>query len=53
MSQEELAYRAKLSVRHVGAIERGAAAPRVTTLLRIARALDVAPSDLVKHVDER
>src|SRR3546814_12712432 len=49
-TQEEVAERAGLSVRYVGAIERADVAASVTVLGRIADALGVEPSELVKHL---
>ena len=48
MTQEELAERAKLSQRYVSQIETGAASPTVTVLGRLAEALHVDPSELVR-----
>lgn len=48
-TQEELADRAGLSVRYVGAIERAEVSASVTVLGRIADALGVEPSELVKR----
>ena len=47
MTQEELAERAGLSARYVGAIERGDVSASVTVLGRIAEALGVEPGDLL------
>ena len=47
MTQEELAKRAGLSTRHVGAIERGDVSASVTVLGQIAEALGVEPGDLL------
>jgi transcriptional regulator with XRE-family HTH domain len=49
MTQEELAERAGLSARYVGAIERGDVAASVTVLGQIADALGVEPGDLLKR----
>ena len=48
MTQEELAERAELSARYVGAIERGDVSASVTVLGQIAEALRVDPGDLLK-----
>ncbi|KGT74571.1 XRE family transcriptional regulator [Bradyrhizobium japonicum] len=48
MTQEELAERADLSARYVGAIERGDVSASVTVLGQIAEALRVDPGDLLK-----
>lgn len=50
MTQEELAERAGLSARYVGAIERGDVSASVTVLGHIAEALGVEPGDLLKRV---
>ena len=49
MTQEELAERAGLSVRYVGAIERGDVSASVTVLGQIAEALGIEPGDLLKR----
>jgi transcriptional regulator with XRE-family HTH domain len=48
MTQEELAERAGLSSRYVGAIERADVAASVTVLGQIAEALGVEPGSLLK-----
>ncbi len=50
LTQEELAARAGLSMRYVGAIERGDVSASVTVLGQIADALEIAPSELLKKV---
>jgi transcriptional regulator with XRE-family HTH domain len=49
MTQEELAERAGLSARYVGAIERGDVSASVTVLGQIAEALGTEPGDLLKR----
>jgi len=49
MTQEELAERAGLSARYVGAIERGAVSASVTVLGQLAEALGVEPGDLLRR----
>jgi len=49
MTQEELAERAGLSVRYVGAIERCDVSASVTVLGQIAEALGADPGDLLKQ----
>ncbi|MEY9124771.1 transcriptional regulator with XRE-family HTH domain [Bradyrhizobium yuanmingense] len=49
MTQEELADGAGLSVRYVGAIERADVSASVTVLGRIAEALGVEATDLIKR----
>ncbi|HEY8264856.1 MAG TPA: helix-turn-helix transcriptional regulator [Methyloceanibacter sp.] len=48
-TQEELAEKARLSSRYVGAIERANVSARVNIVGRIADALDVDPAELLKH----
>lgn len=50
LTQEELADRAGLSMRYVGAIERGDVSASVTVLGQIADALEIEPGDLLKKV---
>ncbi|MBY3003595.1 helix-turn-helix domain-containing protein [Rhizobium leguminosarum] len=47
LTQEELAHRTGLSVRHIGAIERAEMSATVTVLGQIAEALSVEPAELV------
>ena len=49
MTQEELAERAGLSARYVGGIERADVSASVTVLGRIADALNIEPTDLIKR----
>ena len=49
MTQEELAERAGLSARYLGAIERGDVSASVTVLGQIAEALEIDPGDLLKR----
>ena len=49
LTQEELADRAGLSMRYVGAIERGDVSASVTVLGQIADALQIEPGDLLKR----
>ncbi len=48
LTQEELADRAGLSMRYVGAIERGDVSASVTVLGQIADALEIDPGELLK-----
>ncbi len=50
LTQEELADRAGLSMRYVGAIERGDVSASVTVLGQIADALELEPGELLKKV---
>jgi transcriptional regulator with XRE-family HTH domain len=47
LSQEELAERADLVQHHVSRIETGDAEPGILVLLRLCRALNIAPSELL------
>ena len=49
ITQEDLADRAGLSARYVGAIERGDVSASVTVLCQIAAALAVDPAELLKR----
>lgn len=51
MSQEELAYRANMGAAHLGNIERGHNNPTLTTLYKIARALEVDMEQLLEGND--
>jgi len=50
MTQEELAERAGLSARYVGGIERADVSASVTVLGRIAEALELDATELVRAV---
>lgn len=52
LTQEELAHRAGLSMRYVGAIERGDVSASVTVLGQIADALEIEPGELLKKVSK-
>jgi transcriptional regulator with XRE-family HTH domain len=49
LTQEELAGRAGLSMRYIGAIERGDVSASVTVLGQIAEALGIEPGELLKN----
>lgn len=53
MTQEELAERAGLSARYVGAIERANKSASVSVLGRIADALEVEPAELIRRTSKR
>ena len=53
LSQEALAARAGLSSKHVGEIERANKDPRITTILKLAAALDLTAGELFARFDER
>lgn len=53
LSQEALADEAGLSAKHVGEIERANKDPRLTTVMRLAEALEMRSGDLLEQVDAR
>jgi transcriptional regulator with XRE-family HTH domain len=53
LTQEALAYRAGLSPKHVGEIERANKDARVTTILKLAEALEVRAGELFALYDTR
>ena len=50
LSQERLAFACKLHRTEISLLERGAREPRLTTILRLARALGVAPAELLDGI---
>jgi transcriptional regulator with XRE-family HTH domain len=53
LSQEALADEAGLSAKHVGEIERANKDPRLTTVLKLAEALELSSNELFRQFDER
>jgi transcriptional regulator with XRE-family HTH domain len=53
LSQEALADEAGLSAKHIGEIERANKDPRLSTVLKIARALELRSNELFLQFDER
>jgi transcriptional regulator with XRE-family HTH domain len=53
LTQEELAYRAGLSARYLGSIERGTVSASVTVLGRLAEAFRVDPCELIRGPQRR
>jgi len=51
MSQEELGIRASLHRTEVSQLERGLRVARIDTLVKLAGALGVAPSELIEGID--
>jgi len=49
-TQEKLAERAGVSALQVGFCERGDNVPKLTLVLRIAKALGVRPGELIDHI---
>jgi len=50
LSQEALGDAAGLHRTEISLLERGAREPRLTTIVRVARALRVRPAELLKNV---
>lgn len=48
VSQEELAYRAEITLSQIARIETVKINPTVSTIFKIARALDVSPSEIFR-----
>ena len=53
ISQEELAHRAGLHRTYISDIERGARNPSLKTLSRLADALEISTSDLIRFGEEK
>jgi transcriptional regulator with XRE-family HTH domain len=53
LSQERLAFEADIQRNYVSLIERGINQPTVTTIFKLAAALDVRPSALMSFVEIR
>jgi transcriptional regulator with XRE-family HTH domain len=51
LSQEELALRIALHRTEIGLFERGGRIPRIDTLLKIAGALAIPPSELIEGIE--
>ena len=52
LSQEVVSDLAGIGRTHLSAIERGQRKPTLETLFRLAEALDMPPSELMKHIEE-
>jgi len=50
LSQEELAYLADLHRTQISLIERGKRCPRLDTIFKLAKALEVNPIKLIKNL---
>jgi len=51
LTQESLAEAAGIAAIQVGFIERGENVPKLTMILKLARALGVRPGSLIDHID--
>ena len=52
LSQEVVSGLAGIGRTHLSAIERGQRKPTLETFFRLAEALDMPPSELMKHVEK-
>lgn len=52
ISQEELAFKINSARNFVGCIERAEKAPTIITLAKIANAMNITLSELVKNIDK-
>lgn len=50
LSQEQLGLLADLHRTEIGLLERGARVPRIDTLLKLAAALDIDPTELLEGI---
>ncbi len=53
ISQETLAELSSLDRTYVSLLERGLRQPTLTTLFKLAKSLEVSPSQLVKRMEEK
>jgi transcriptional regulator with XRE-family HTH domain len=51
LSPEELAHNSSLHRTEVGLLERGARIPRIDTLVKLAGALAISPSELIEGIE--
>lgn len=52
LSQEVVSGLADIGRTHLSAIERGERKPTLETIFRLAQALDIEPSELVRKIEE-
>ncbi|TNJ62606.1 helix-turn-helix transcriptional regulator [Paenibacillus hemerocallicola] len=53
LSQEELAFLAKLDRTYISLLERGKRRPTLNTIFALAGQLNISPSELVRLVEEK
>jgi transcriptional regulator with XRE-family HTH domain len=53
LTQEELAFRAGIERSYVSDLERGKKTPSLEVFVRICRALDLKPSDVMAQLEHR
>jgi transcriptional regulator with XRE-family HTH domain len=51
LSQEELGVRATLHRTEIGLLERGERLPRIDTMIKLAGALEIPPTELIKDIE--
>jgi transcriptional regulator with XRE-family HTH domain len=51
LTQEELAFRAEVDRTFVSRLERGIRQPTITTLIQLAKALEISAADLVQETE--
>lgn len=51
LSQEELAEKCNLHDRYISFLERGLRQPTITTIFKLAKALNISPSQLIEKVE--
>ena len=51
ISQERLGFRADLHRTEISLLERGAREPRLSTIVRLARALEITPTELLDGIE--
>ena len=53
ISQEELAEYCDLDRTYISLLERGLRQPTITTIFKLAKALDITPSQLIAKVEQQ
>lgn len=51
-SQEQLADKSQLDRTYISLLERGERVPTITTLFKLAEALNIMPSEIVRKIEE-
>lgn len=51
LSQEELGVRATLHRTEIGLLERGERLPRIDTMIKVAGALEIPPTELIEGIE--
>jgi len=52
LSQEELAEKCDLHDRYISFLERGLRQPTITTIFKLAKALNITPTELINRVEQ-